>query len=309
MVNFKEFLNEQEQMDWLKSKVISESGYARVRRIMFGDVPTIRTIGIVTAQNPQGKPPWSGQSPWPDDKGESDRENRHRNETLEQYLRTRNYGPVKVRGKFGLHEDSFLIPNIAREELLAIGRWFEQEAVIWGERGIDHYGNPFFLFEYIDTETGKTKSVRSVHIGSEDVQGRSDYFTMVGGRKFIIPFFDDPHSRKVPGSKYGTFADVPDSTATPWTADELAKRVRKAETFAIPFFDDPSAEMIFDAKVNEMTYFSDRLQATSLVNELVEDIKKHTDAVFDGQYAANRAKHYWHHRGIVRESLWKLNCL
>lgn len=287
--------------------MISESGYARVRRVMFGDVPTIRTVGIVTAQNPQGKPPWAGQTHWPDDKADSEKENRYRNETLEEYLRTRNFGPVKVKGKFGLYEDSFLIPNIARQELVNIGRWFEQEAVIWGEKGMDRHGNPFFLFEYIDTETGRTKSVRSVHVGSEDVQGRSDYYTMVGGRKFIIPFFDDPHSRKIPGKKYGTVADLPD---TDWTADDLARMVGKAESFAIPFFDDPSrAELIFDAKVNEMTYYSNRLPASPLVNELVEDIKKHTDAIFEGQYADNRAKNYWHHRGIVRESLWKLNDL
>jgi hypothetical protein len=58
-----------------------------------------------------------------------------------------------------------------------------------------------------------------------------------------------------------------------------------------------------------MTYYSNRLPTTPLVNELVEDIKKHTDAIFDGHYAENRGKNYWHHRGIVRESLWKLNRL
>src|SRR5688572_22687232 len=87
-----------------------ESGFARVRRIMFGDVPNIRTIGIVTAQNPYG------QRPWPGNDIESGRENRGRNQSLEEYLRTRNLGPIKVKGKFGLYEDSFLVPNIPKKE-------------------------------------------------------------------------------------------------------------------------------------------------------------------------------------------------
>jgi len=102
---------------WLNKKSLMESGFARVRRIMFGDVPDVRTIGIVTAQNPDG------QRPWPGNDIESSRENREQNKSLEQYLRTRNLGPIKVKGKFGVQEDSFLIPNISKEELVNIGRW------------------------------------------------------------------------------------------------------------------------------------------------------------------------------------------
>jgi hypothetical protein len=224
-----------------------ESGFARVRRLMFGDVPSIRTIGIVTAQNP------NGQSPWP----ANDIENHASSKSLEEYLRTRNLGPVKVKGKFGLHEDSFLIPNIPKEELVNIGRWFELESVIWGEKGHDRNKNPFFWFEYIDTQSGQTKSTRM----------------------------------------------------TPWTADELTNKVRKAETFAIPFFDDPSAELIFDGKVNEMTYYSDRLPDDPVVRQLVEDIRCHAEALEAQEYSPSRTKSSWHHRGIIRECLWKLNRL
>ena len=95
---------------------------------MFGDVPTIHTVGVVTAQNPNGKEPWPGNNI------ESGRENRDSNKSLEQYLKTRNMGFAKVKGKFGLVENSFLIPNIARKELIDIGTWFDQQAVIWGEK-------------------------------------------------------------------------------------------------------------------------------------------------------------------------------
>jgi len=178
--------------------------------------------------------------------------------------------------------------------------------VIWGRKDVDRSNNPYMRFEYIDTESGQTHSVRTVHIGSKDVQGRDDYYTMVGRRKFIIPFFDDPHSRKVPGKQYGTAVDVPATAATPWSADELADMVRKAETFRIPFFDDPSAALIFDAKVNEMTYYSDLLPSSPVAHQLVEEIRLHSDALFTEGKLPN---YYWHHRGIVRECLWKLNHL
>lgn len=283
---------------WAENRdTVLESGYARVRRIMFGDVPSIRTIGIITAQNPQGEQLNAA-------------ENRKRNYSLEEYLRTSNFGPIKVKGKYNsIPEDSFLVPNVGREELVIIGRRFNQEAVIWGEKGIDQYNHPYFRFEYIDTKSGQTQSVRSVHLGDQDVQGRNDYYTMIGGRKFVIPFFDDPHSRKVPGKKYGTVADVPDIAATSWTDDELADKVRKAETFAIPFFDNPTVELVFlsfDGQVNEMTYYSDRLPDTPQVRKLVEDIQTHTEASFE---EGRIGKFYWHHRGIVRECLWKLNRL
>lgn len=173
--------------EWVKTRhqLLAESGLARVRRILFGAVPVIRTIGIITAQNPSGQPPWPGNDI------ESGRENRDRNKSLEAYLRARDFGPVKVKGRFGLYEDSFLIPNISRQELLNLGRWSDQQAVIWGQRQTDRFSNPYMRFEFIDTDSGRAQSVRTVHIGSADVQGRDDYYTMVGGRKLVIPFFDE----------------------------------------------------------------------------------------------------------------------
>ena len=36
--------------------LLNESGYARVRQMMMGLVPSIDTLGILTAQNPGGEP-------------------------------------------------------------------------------------------------------------------------------------------------------------------------------------------------------------------------------------------------------------
>lgn len=277
---------------WYENKLFKESGYARVRRILFGDVPNIKTIGIVTAHNP------NGQKPVVDNDLESARENARLNSSLEEYLRTRNYGPIKVKGHFGIKEDSFLIPNIGKQELIKIGQWFEQMSVIWGEKEIDHNNNPYLRFEYIDVESQKTQSIRTVHLGGDEVQGRDDFYTMINGKKFIIPFFDDPLSKKIPGTKYGSTQDAPESV------DDFYSNLKKAESFEIPFFDCPTVELVFDDKVNEITYYSDRLPKNEEITKIIEEIKSHSEKVFEENHVD---KYYWHHRGIVRECLSKLN--
>jgi len=269
--------------EWL----MQESGFAHVRRMLFGDLPRINSVGILTAQNPEGEKA-------------SKKFNKEANRQLWDMLRTANYGPIRVKGKFfGTDEDSFLVPNISRQEMIDLGEKFNQAAVIWGDKRADKQGQPYFRFEYL--EGGQVQSVRSVHVGSQDVQERPDMYTMVKGRKFIIPFFQDPHARKVPGKKYGTIADVP---GLPDDADELAKKV---ETFFIPFFDDPeNAQLEFDGFSTEVSYYSDRLADCPYVRQLVDEIHRCEEKLL----AENKVgKHYWQYRGIMRECMNKLRCL
>jgi hypothetical protein len=278
--------------EWL----MQESGFAHVRRMLFGDVPTIRAVGILTAQNPAREVDldWQGKEPT------SPRDyNKRANKKLVDQLRAGNYGPVRVKGQFGLEEDSFLVPNISREEVLGLGRKYGQESVIWGEKRTDKNKNPYFRFEYIECATGETTSVRSMHMGSEDVQDREDYFTKVKGRKFIIPFFGDPHARKVPGEKYGTAAEIPRSPATSWDADELAKKVE----FIIPFFDDIAGADVELQFEGEISYYSDKLSDCPYVKELIEEIRRREQNL---QTEGKTAKWYWQNRGVIRECMDKL---
>lgn len=259
--------------------------------MLWGDVPRINSIGILTAQNP------GGQAPMPDSPIESGRENRDRNKNLENYLRSQNYGPIKVKGKFGNEEDSFLIPNISRKEMVDLGRWFDQESVIWGEKKFDPKGDPFFRFEYIPSETGLAASVRTVHVANQDVQGRDDFYTMVGGKKFIIPFFDDPYANYVPGEKRGTIK------LSPPAADVM----KAVETFFIPFFDEPDAELIpLDERVGEATYYSNKLANDPYVKQLIEQIRWAESKLEEPN---KLPKYYWEKRGIIREALVQLNHL
>ncbi len=258
--------------------------------MLFGDLPQVKSVGILTAQNPRGQAAGA-------------KFNKEANRELVNFLRSGNYGPIKAKGKFGGEEDSYIVPNISRDEVVALGRRFDQESVIWADKRQDKNENPYFQFEYIDSKSGNTESTRSVHVGSKDVQDREDFYTQVKGRKFIIPFFDDEHARKVPGKKYGTIADVPETPATPWSADELAKKV---ETFTIPFFDDPENTELEFYTQSEVSYYSERLADDPYVHQLVDKIHHCEEQL---QLEDMTGKHYWHHRGILSGCLQKLRCL
>ena len=135
----------------------------------------IKTIGMVTAENPMG------QQVTPE-------ENKERNEKLESALRQMNLGYRKIRGKFGNYENSFLIPNIKKEEIIELGNRFEQKSVIWGERVQDK-----FVFSYIEGDT--TIEQRDVVLFGSDVQKRDDLYSQSskGPEKFVIPFFDEDY--------------------------------------------------------------------------------------------------------------------
>ena len=112
-------------------QTLLEHGFARVIRILWGDVPNVKRIGIMTANNPQYKQL-------------SQKENESRNRQLMAWLRTSGFGPIKIKGKFtqsdeGKEEDSLLIPHIRRDILLSWARHkdVDQGAVIWGQKKED----------------------------------------------------------------------------------------------------------------------------------------------------------------------------
>ena len=163
--------------------LINESGFSRVRQMMTGMVPAIDTMGILTAENPDGEPA-------------SPKFNKQANQKLAAKLASLNYGFIPIQGKFGTPEDSFIVPNMTREDAVFLGKRFGQEAVIWGSKIIEEVGEPFFRFEYI--EGSETIQTRDVSLGGSEAQEREDYYSSKKGRKFYIPFFDDDYEGAKP---------------------------------------------------------------------------------------------------------------
>jgi len=144
---------------------------------LVGARTNIHAIGMMTAENPQA------QKATPE-------QNAQFNEKLENSLKASNLGYRKIRGSFGNQENSYLIPNIDKDEIIALGRAFNQESVIWGE----HRGDKF-IFEYIECATGQTTNTRDVVLFDQDIQSREDFYSQSkkGPEKFVIPFFDDQY--------------------------------------------------------------------------------------------------------------------
>ena len=163
--------------------LLNESGYARVRQMMMGLVPSIDTLGIFTAENPGGEPG-------------SPEENRKANTSLMADLIAANYGVIPIGGSYGGPENSFLVPNMTRDDIAELGTKYGQESVIWGRKTTEEVGEPYFTFEYI--AGNDTVQTREVSLGGSDVQNKKDYYSSKKGRKFYIPFFDDAYEGATP---------------------------------------------------------------------------------------------------------------
>ena len=175
---------------------LKEVGFSRLRRIMLGHVPSVETAALLTAENPAGG------------EGKEMATAQHNNKamaSLEKRLKNMNLvsgdskitGFTKIKGSFGGPETSLFVPNISREETINLGRDYNQTAVIWGEKG-----KSGFRWEYITLlddndqplSTPRVDDVKSVSLSTKDVQGREDFYSQKGSRKFLIPFFDDDHN-------------------------------------------------------------------------------------------------------------------
>ena len=162
----------------LKKQHLQEAGFSRVRQIMLGQVPSVDTVALLTAENPGGE-----KAPSFDNKELMNR--------FKQDLRDSEYGYTNIAGKFGSKENSLMIMNISRDDTIELGQKYDQYAVIWGNKLRDKTGDPFYRFEYI--EGNQTIQTRDVSLSGKSIEDRDDYYSEKGGRKFIIPFFDDKY--------------------------------------------------------------------------------------------------------------------
>lgn len=184
--------------------------YSRVASIMRGLVPSVKTFAFLTAENPFGK--------------QADNiANKEANKKLEEKLRSMNLGFTKVKGQYGVKENSFFVPNITKEETLMLGKLFSQESVIYGEKNEkENYDGINFQMIYTDDRFGEVVGERDIFINMKDSE---DYYTSVKGRKFQIPFFDEQfskskftHSSGVIDKKYADEAELV-------TLNELSERI------------------------------------------------------------------------------------
>tara|TARA_R100001509_G_C4873421_1_gene217638 strand:+ start:893 stop:1645 length:753 start_codon:yes stop_codon:yes gene_type:complete len=203
----KSLIREVKQQNYMN--LINESGFTRVRQMMMGMAPAIDTLGIMTAENPGGVQA-------------DDKENKKLNKQFAGDLASMAYGFIPIEGSYGGPENSFIIPNMTREDIVKLGKKYGQEAVIWGSKVTEEVGEPYFTFEYIEGDN--TIQTRDVSLGGATAQDKEDFYSSKKGRKFYIPFFDDAYEGAKPadgGRKISYTSDeLPDS-------DEVNEIVKK----------------------------------------------------------------------------------
>jgi len=159
---------------------IGEDGYSSAARQMRGLNDKVKTIVILTAENPCAAKFASHV-------------NKDRNKDLERFLTNALYGYRKVKGQYGNLENTFMVNNMTKGMAMKLGNQFQQESIVFAER-FNEDGKVGMTFQLIitynckgDTPVGTVVSERKVFIGRE---GENDFYTEVKGRRFQIPFFD-----------------------------------------------------------------------------------------------------------------------
>lgn len=197
-------LTEHELINILK-KTVNEAKYSSVANILRGGIrKNIKTIAILTAENPKGV--------------EAGNEyNKEANQKLKTFLKTARLGYRPIKGSYGTSENSFIINNISLDDAIIIGEKFKQDTIVFGEV-VGGDGNEISMsFKMVGTDPDKPKEFRKVIADNEVFIGRNqaeDFFSEVGGRKFVIPFYGTIDKFKGEGDKF--FVTNKDYSDTKW---------------------------------------------------------------------------------------------
>lgn len=156
--------------------VLKEKKFSSVARVLRGQHSKIKSYVMITAENPYGE-----------EHGKI--ENQHYNKKLEQDLKNRKLGFIKIRGKFGGNtEHSYIVMNANANTSRELGKKFGQHSIIYGEKqDVGDKREPQMVHQYIvgDKVTQTRKTFAQL---ARDID---DFYSTVKGRKFNIPFFDD----------------------------------------------------------------------------------------------------------------------
>jgi hypothetical protein len=166
----------------------SNTVYDTIRKAVKGQIFTLKTCGILTAENPFNQE-------------QSKEANAEKNAKLYDRLDRRNYIVMNLEGSYGKGPElSFLVLNISREDIIDLGHDFNQETVIFGEKDKDKEG--VFTFHMVNSTGDNIGSddgtPRSVVI-FEDQMGEEDKVNLWSrpmekdgeyGKKFNIPFYN-----------------------------------------------------------------------------------------------------------------------
>jgi len=170
---------------------VEESKYSKAATAMRGLRPSIKTIAILTAENPQAKPM-------------SKEFNREVNAKLVDDFRALKLGYRPTKGSYMerghnddspiVEENSFIVNNISMESAINLGTKYRQESIIYAETGnVGEDGSIAMTFRLIGTDKTKPDEYLKDIVTPKNVfisrNNEKEFYSRIGNRKFMIPFF------------------------------------------------------------------------------------------------------------------------
>jgi hypothetical protein len=160
----------------------------------------LQRFGILTAENPRGE-------------ASDESSNAQRMSVLRSALDKAGLDYVKLDGKYGGEETSYFVLNLSKQDLIDLGKQFGQAAVIGGHKLIRNYREDqpsvYFRLTYYQTEPDGSEDPayapqeyyaiddREVVVAGPEADAKTDYFSAIGGKKFVIPFFSDDEGHEM----------------------------------------------------------------------------------------------------------------
>jgi len=155
-----------------------QDSFTEIIDILEGRNPSVRTIGIMSGQNPMAQETSAAQ-------------NDKLDYQLKQMLGSNNFKYIEIGGQFKNPEKSVMILNPTQQQMHDLSRQFNQYSYVWGE------DLPTFIMMQIDynqpqgqmMEPG-SKVAKEV-LYDEEVQNAPDFYSYdpKTGKKFVIPLY------------------------------------------------------------------------------------------------------------------------
>lgn len=170
---------------------VEEAKNSKTATAMIGLRPFIKTIAILTAENPQAIPM-------------SKEFNSEANAKLVDDLSVLKLGFKKIKGSYSereeddkspiVEENSFIVNNISMESAIKLGTKYKQESIIYAETGnVAKDGSIAMTFRLIGTDKDKPDYYRNDIATPQNVfidrDNEEEFYSRIGNRKFMIPFY------------------------------------------------------------------------------------------------------------------------
>ena len=167
-------LTERELKEMIYKQLCETTRRQKANAALNGSNNNIRTMAILTSENPRYNVSSDGENV----------NNADRRENLEKDLKLGHYAWFPVKGQYEGKENSYIVYNMSLDNALYLGRKFGQESIIFIEDGHCQYWEQSGDGKYTKTHE------REMH-QRLDMTNADDYYTQVSRNfKFQLPFFD-----------------------------------------------------------------------------------------------------------------------